>query len=162
MFMLNLTLYFYLTMQEKIYKTLKGSVVRLATHAVASRVLEYAMSNLDKKYVKLLQREFYGNEFSIFDDDIKMASLENILAKKPEKNDNIKHHLEKVLLKAVGKEGVHYAFFQSLLWDYTRLFEEISKDIISGVAGKVERHDSYFSYFIPNLLHVIVYSYICV
>lgn len=145
---------------SKLYKAWKGQVVKLATHAIGARVLEVALmgeqnqqsgsGGLSAKHKRMLRKEFYGREFSIFDDageDLgggedggnKNLLLEQIISNVDDsKKEKLLQQLENLLVKCCDKGAVHYIFYQDLLFDYTGFCHKNkrspSNDVISSVA----------------------------
>ncbi|CAM9406164.1 unnamed protein product [Chrysoparadoxa australica] len=101
-------------------KEFKGNVMRLATHAIGSRVIQQALDTLPSSLTAVLKAEFYGKEFGLFEEADIPHSLHGVLELRPDRKDKIMGHLKDVLLRLSVKGLYVMAFSHDLLWEYLK------------------------------------------
>lgn len=124
-----------------ILKALKGSMAKLAIHAVGSRVVELLFQTYPPKQTAILKQEFYGPHFSLFaadtlrEQDATVPTLESNLAAAPEKKQQTLDFVRNILNKGMEKSLYAYAYFQELFAEYLAMVDPKEIRHLSGTAG---------------------------
>jgi len=109
--------------------SLRSNMVSLATHAVAARVVEYALSELPSRDAKLLMREFCGKQYSLFGDNeapkkvnnnkpVPTTVMDDVIEENLEQKESIVAHVLSVVEKMIEKKLFPFEFFHELLASY--------------------------------------------
>jgi len=124
-----------------IVKSLKGSVPKLAVHAVGARVVELLFSTFPPKATAILKQEFYGPHFSLFaadDGTVKnIPSLMSNLNDAPQKKDVTLEFVVSILNKGIEKGLFAFVYLQELFCEYVMVAP--SNDI-RNIASSVVDH----------------------
>jgi pumilio homology domain family member 6 len=108
-----------------IVKSLKGSIPKLAVHAVGARVLELLFNTFPPKTTAMLKQEFYGPHFSLFaagDVTISAApSLVGNLKTAPEKKAVTLEFVVSILNKGIEKGLFAFVYLQELFCEYVTI-----------------------------------------
>eukprot|EP00934_Nitzschia_sp_Nitz4_P007848 Nitzschia sp. Nitz4//scaffold29_size155292//21282//23097//NITZ4_002638-RA/size155292-augustus-gene-0.219-mRNA-1//-1//CDS//3329546388//7838//frame0 len=104
-----------------IVKSFKGSISKLAVHAVGARVLESLFLNLPAKATLPLKQELYGPHFSLF--ALNMAEAPTLqksleIAKTDTQKEAAISFVKELVSKGMTKNFYGYTFFQELLSEY--------------------------------------------
>jgi pumilio family protein 6 len=114
-----------------IVKSLKKQMTKLAVHSVGSRVVELLFATFPTKSTAPLKLELYGPQYALFasaippSKDAKNAAapalptLSAFIESNPDKLEPTKEHLQNLLQKGLDKSLTGFAYFHSLLLDYT-------------------------------------------
>jgi pumilio homology domain family member 6 len=108
-------------------KALKGSMSKLAVHAVASRVIESLFKTLKPRQKAVLKQEFYGPHFSLFaadtlqQQDAVVPTLQSNIASAPDKKDQTLLFVKNLVDKGLDKSLYGYTYFQEILAEYIAL-----------------------------------------
>jgi pumilio family protein 6 len=119
-------------------QSFKGSIPKLAVHAVGARVVESLFLNLPSKETAGLKQEFYGPHFSLFSKDLSgvptlKSNLESATTNN-QKEGAIKFTKD-IISKGITKSFFGYTFFQELFAEYIDTVDPSDiRDIASSVA----------------------------
>ena len=102
-------------------QSFKGSIPKLAVHAVGARVVESLFLNLSSKETASLKQEFYGPHFSLFVRNISgvptlKSNLESATTDK--QRESATSFVKDLITKGITKSFFGYTFFQELLGEY--------------------------------------------
>lgn len=108
-----------------IVKSLKGSIPKLAVHAVGARVVELLFNTFPPKTTAMLKQEFYGPHFSLFaagDVTVSAApSLVGNLKTAPEKKSVTLEFVVSILNKGIEKGLFAFVYLQELFCEYVTI-----------------------------------------
>jgi pumilio family protein 6 len=125
--------------------SLKGNLVSLSTHAVAARVVEYALGELPSRDAGMLKREFCGKQYTLFD-DAKMSAtpaapsplpqsvVDKVIAENPTHQESIVAHVLTIVEKMIEKKLFPFEFFHELLASYCSV---AGGEAVRALAGSV-------------------------
>jgi pumilio family protein 6 len=104
-------------------KAFKGHMAKMATHAVASRVVESLFTNIPAKQTVILKQEFYGPHFSLFAADVtaedaSVPTLESNLKSAPTKKEVTLDFVRHLVNKGIEKNLFGLTYFQKLFAEY--------------------------------------------
>ena len=134
--------------RDEIIGAFKNNFCKLATHITGASLIELLYQNrggrefqreiISKTRYRDLAREFYGREFSIFNDN-KELGIKAFLEKNPERKKGVLGDMRRVLDKQIGKGIHHFEFVQSFLCEYVELvsgeetaIEDLFPSIVDG------------------------------
>lgn len=111
-------------------KAFKGHMPRMATHSVASRVIESLFAALSTKQTAMLKQELYGPHFSLFaadalQEDAPVPTLESNLLAVPEKRQVTLDFVRHLVNKGIEKSLFGLRYFQNLFSEYVAVAEPI-------------------------------------
>lgn len=120
------------TCVKLIVKSLKKQMTKLAVHSVGSRVVELLFATFPNKSTAPLKLELYGPQYALFASAIPpkdnkknnaptLPSLTAFIEKNPDKLESTLTHLQTLLQKGLDKSLTGFAYFHSLLLDYTSI-----------------------------------------
>jgi len=119
------------TCVKLIVKSLKKQMTKLAVHSVGSRVVELLFATFPSKSIAPLKRELYGPQYALFSTAIpskdkessapSLPSLAAFIENDPIKLESTLDHLQSILQKGLDKSLTGFAYFHSLLLDYTSI-----------------------------------------
>mmetsp|Transcript_20474 Transcript_20474/g.37310 ORF Transcript_20474/g.37310 Transcript_20474/m.37310 type:complete len:669 (+) Transcript_20474:122-2128(+) len=135
-----------------IVKNLKKQMTKLAVHSVGSRVVELLFATFPSKSTAPLKLELYGPQYALFSsaivpptkDDKKpnaspaLPSLAAFIETNPDKLEPTLTHLQSILQKGLDKSLTGFAYFHSLLLDYTSI--AAPNDIRSFLSPALSEH----------------------
>lgn len=102
-----------------LFQALKGSIPKLAVHAVGARVVELLFSTFSPKATAPLKQEFYGPHFSLFAAETNAhPTLVSNLELIPEKKEVTLEFLVSILNKAMEKGLFGFVYLQELFSEY--------------------------------------------
>jgi pumilio homology domain family member 6 len=138
----------------KMTRNIKGHLVKMATHAVASKVVESLFNKLTSKQMAVLKQEFYGPQFSLFatasSNDVqttsatnsssshaannkKIPDLEANLILAPEKTTVTLEFVLRFVHTCMEKSLYGYEYFQTLLSEYCTMASPVElRQLVSG------------------------------
>eukprot|EP00980_Cylindrotheca_fusiformis_P015430 scaffold4343_cov144-Cylindrotheca_fusiformis.AAC.8 len=121
-----------------IVKSFKGSMPKLAVHAVGARVVESIFLNIPAKETASLKQEFYGPHFSLFARDLPgIPTLESNLKNATTENQKVAaiSFVKDIVTKGTTKSFFGFTFFQELLAEYIDVIDPSEiRDLASSVA----------------------------
>lgn len=137
------------TCVKLIVKSLKKQMTKLAVHSVGSRVVELLFASFPNKSTVPLKLELYGPQYALFASvvpppkDSKSATptlptLAAFIKDNPDKLESTLTHLQTLLQKGLDKSLTGFAYFHSLLLDYTTIASP--NDIRSFLAQALAEH----------------------
>ena len=123
-------------------KALKGSIPKLAVHAVGARVVEMVFGNFSAKSTAALKQEFYGPHFSLFgagdtSDGSRQHTLVSNLKSQPDKKEVTLEFVLNILKKGLDKGLYGFSYFQELFAEYV---EVASPKDIRSIGSSVVDH----------------------
>jgi len=134
-----------------IVKSLKKQMTKLAVHSVGSRVVELLFATFPTKSTAPLKLEMYGPNYALFSSsavppskDSKtnaaptLPTLATFIENNPDKLESTLVHLQAILQKGLDKSLTGFAYFHSLLHDYTSI--ATPNDIRSFLAPALAEH----------------------
>lgn len=117
---------------------MKGSIPKLAVHAVGARVVELLFSTFPSKATAPLKQEFYGPHFSLFSDETKShPTLASNLELAPEKKTATLEFVVSILNKALEKGLFSFVYLQELFGEYVAV---ASPNDVRSIAPSVVDH----------------------
>jgi pumilio family protein 6 len=135
-------------------QSLKKQMTKLAVHSVGSRVLELLFASFHPKSTAPLKLELYGPQYALFasamppSEDKKVGgggntaptlpTLATFIANNPGKLEPTLTYLQTLLQKGLDKSLTGFAYFHSLLLDYTSI--ATPNDIRSFLAPALAEH----------------------
>ena len=105
-------------------KALKGSMPKLAVHAIASKVVESIFTTFTPRQKAVLKQEFYGSQFALFasdtlqQQDSVVPTLESNLAVVPDSKEKTILAVRNIVSKGMDKSLYGYSYFQEILAEY--------------------------------------------
>ena len=129
----------WLTLCTASRQALKGSIPKLAVHAVGARVVELLFSTFPPKATASLKQEFYGPHFSLFAANETRAhpTLASNLESAPEKKAVTLEFVVSILNKAMEKGLFGFVYLQELFAEYVSV---ASPNEIRAIASNVVDH----------------------
>ena len=109
---------------KMIVKALKGSMPKLAVHAIASKVVESLFISFTPRQKAVLKQEFYGPQFALFasdtlqQQDLVVPTLESNLQVVPDSKDKTILFVRDLVSKGMNKSLYGYSYFQEILAEY--------------------------------------------
>mmetsp|Transcript_4424 Transcript_4424/g.9806 ORF Transcript_4424/g.9806 Transcript_4424/m.9806 type:complete len:646 (+) Transcript_4424:123-2060(+) len=137
------------TSAKLIVKSLKKQMTKLAVHSVGSRVVELLFATFPPKLTAPLKLELYGPQYALFSsatpsNDSKdnasptLPTLAAFIESNPDKLESTLTHLQTLLQKGLDKSLTGFAYFHSLLLDYTSI--AAPNDVRSFLAPALAEH----------------------
>lgn len=136
--------------ESTLLQSLKKQIIKLAVHSVGSRVLELLFASFPPKSTAPLKLELYGPQYALFASAIppsegsagssaaSLPSLATFITNNPDKLESTLNHLQSLLQKGLDKSLTGFAYFHSLLLDYTSIASP--NDIRSFLAPALAEH----------------------
>ncbi|KAL7524039.1 hypothetical protein ACHAXR_001210, partial [Thalassiosira sp. AJA248-18] len=140
-----------------IVKSLKKQMTKLAVHSVGSRVVELLFATFPSKFTSPLKLELYGPQYALFASAAAVAppkdgkknattatvptslpTLAAFIKTNPDKLESTLTHLQTLLQKGLDKSLTGFAYFHSLLLDYTTIASP--NDIRSFLSPALSEH----------------------
>lgn len=133
-------------------QSLKKQMTKLAVHSVGSRVLELLFASFPPKSTAPLKLELYGPQYALFASATPpsageasggsnapvLPTLATFIANNPDKLEPTLAYLQTLLQKGLDKSLTGFAYFHSLLLDYTSIASP--NDIRSFLAPALAEH----------------------
>lgn len=114
-----------------IVKSLKKQMTKLAVHSVGSRIVELLFAEFPAKATAPLKLELYGPQYALFSSAVPrptdngqaptLPTLAAFIEEHPDKLEPTLTHLQNILQKGLDKALTGFAYFHSLLLDYTSI-----------------------------------------
>ena len=124
-----------------IVKSLKGTMPKLAVHAVGARVVELLFNTFPPKSTAMLKQEFYGPHFSLFAagdvTNTTTPSLVSNLKAAPDKTAVTLEFVVSILNKGIEKGLFAFVYLQELFCEYVTI---ASANDIRNIASSVVDH----------------------
>jgi len=135
-----------------IVKSLKKQMIKLVVHSVGSRVVELLFATFPTKSTASLKLELYGPQYALFASDMPppkegknknnnapaLPTLAAFIETHPDKLESTLTHLQTILQKGLDKSLTGFAYFHSLLLDYSSIASP--NDVRSFLAPALAEH----------------------
>lgn len=129
-------------------QTLKKQMTKLAVHSVGSRVVELLFATFPSKSTAPLKLELYGPQYALFSSSVPskeseinaptLPTLASFVESNSDKRESTLYHLQTLLQKGLDKSLTGFAYFHSLLLDYTSI--AMPNDVRSFLAPALAEH----------------------